>query len=135
MFQTMQFGCQTRLMISISSHQVKISGLYPLLHGFTRNFDKKAHNNLNQEIDKRKLLMLFTKSLTFVKFRIYGNLWEKKESSDIMFIFDPQCHTLVTFFFNLPKSVIIECAFQRTLLASHLSHPWLRGKKAIKWMC
>ena len=28
----------------------------------------------------------------------------EKESTDIMFIFEPQCHTLVTFFLNLPKS-------------------------------
>ena len=35
MFQTKQFWCQTRFIISISSYQVKISGLYPLLHGFT----------------------------------------------------------------------------------------------------
>ena len=47
--------------------------------------------------------MPFTNNLKFVKFRIYGNLWEKKESSDMMFIFDPQCHTLVTFFLNLPS--------------------------------
>ena len=33
---------------------------------------------------------------------MYGNLWEKKESSGMIFIFDPQCHTLVTFFLNLP---------------------------------
>ena len=35
MFQTKQFRCQTRFIISISSYQVKISGLYPLLHVFT----------------------------------------------------------------------------------------------------
>ena len=29
---------------------------------------------------------------------------KKKESSDMMFIFDPQCHTLVTFFLNLPTA-------------------------------
>ena len=47
--------------------------------------------------------MRFTRNLKFVKFRIYGNLREKKESSGMIFIFDPQCHTLVTFFLNLPK--------------------------------
>ena len=46
--------------------------------------------------------MRFTKCLKFVKFRIYGNLWEKKESSGLILIFDPQCHTLVAFFSNLP---------------------------------
>ena len=44
---------------------------------------------------------MITKNLKFVKFRIYGNLWEKKESSGMILIFDPQCHTLVTFFFKL----------------------------------
>ena len=39
-----------------------------------RNFDKKAHNSLNQEVDKRKLLMRFTRNLKFIKFRMYGNL-------------------------------------------------------------
>ena len=34
---------------------------------------------------------------------MYGDLREKKESSGMIFIFDPQCHTLVTFFLNLPK--------------------------------
>ena len=48
--------------------------------------------------------MPFTKYLKFVKFRIYGNLWEKKESSGLILFFDPQCHTLVTFFLNLPIS-------------------------------
>ena len=27
----------------------------------------------------------------------------QNESSEIMFIFEPQCHTLVTFFLNLPN--------------------------------
>ena len=30
----------------------------------------------------------------------------QKESSDIMFIFEPQCHTLVTFFLNLPIGIL-----------------------------
>ena len=110
MFQTKEFGCQTMFIISISSYQVKISGLYPSLHGLTA-LNKIAEILIKrliiiviktEVVNKRKLLMRFTRNLKFVKFRMYGNLWEKKESSGMIFIFDPQCHTLVTFFLNLP---------------------------------
>ena len=57
MFQKKQFGCQTRFMISISSYQVKISGLYPLLHGFT------ALNRIGEILIKR-LIIILIKMLT-----------------------------------------------------------------------
>ena len=69
--------------------------------------------------------MLFTQNFTFVKFRIYGDLWEKEESSDMMFIFDPQCHTLVTFFFKLAHSLKI-CVRMKlkvtTIIEQHLNN-------------
>ena len=57
MFQTKQFGRQIRFMISISSYQVKISGLYPLLHGFT------AFNRIGEILIKR-LIIILIKRLT-----------------------------------------------------------------------
>ena len=91
-------------MISISSYQVKISGLYPLLNGFT------ALNRIGEILIKR-LIIILIKRLTKETFNsIYKKLnicqiqdiWKlikkKIDSSDMMFIFDPQCHTLVTFF-------------------------------------
>ena len=60
---------------------------------------------LIERLTKKTINAIYKKlNIKFVNFRIYGNLWEKKESSDMMFIFDPQCHTLVTFFLNLPMS-------------------------------
>ena len=57
MFQTKQFCCQTRFIISISSYQVKISGLYPLLHGFT------ALNKIGEILIKRLIIILIKKSI------------------------------------------------------------------------
>ena len=57
MFQTKQFGCLTRFMISISSYPVKISGHYPLLHGFT------VLNRIG-EILIKKLIIILIKKLT-----------------------------------------------------------------------
>ena len=57
MFKKKQFGCQTRFMLSISSYQVKISGLYPLLHGFT------ALNRIGEFLIKR-LIIILIKRLT-----------------------------------------------------------------------
>ena len=39
---------------------------------------------------------------------IYGNLWGKNESSGMILIFDPQCHTLVTFLAHLSQRLIGE---------------------------
>ena len=61
MFQTKQFGCQTRFMMSISSYQVKISGLYPSLHGFT------ALNRIGEILIKR-LIIILIKRLTKEKY-------------------------------------------------------------------
>ena len=57
MFQTKQFCCQTRLIISIPSYQVKISGLYTLLHGFT------ALNKIGGILIKRLIIILIKRSI------------------------------------------------------------------------
>ena len=89
---------------------------------------------------------------------MYGNLWEKKESSGMIFIFDPQCHTLVTFLAHLSRRLIGElivygssrcplvCACVRPLTLSnmnisatswpigmkfYLKHHWGGGKASI----
>ena len=42
----------------------------------------------------------------------------QKKSSDIMFIFEPQCHTLVTFFLNLPSEGSDKLVETRTVVKS-----------------
>ena len=44
----------------------------------------------------------------------------KNESSGMILIFDPQCHTLVTFFLNLPIFILVKKYLKYTLHALNI---------------